>query len=388
MRAETPETSMALRSGYTTGACATATSLAAARLLLTGQTTTSASIELPRGQIVEFALTGCTLLDATTACASTIKDAGDDPDATHGATVFARVTLAETPGVRFHAAEGVGTVTREGLSIGIGEPAINPVPRQMMQAHLAELASSAQYTGGFDVHIGIEDGERIAGQTMNARLGILGGLSILGTTGIVRPFSCAAYIASIHQAIDVAHANGLEHIAACTGSTSERYIQQYLRLPDMGVVEMGDFAGAVLKHLRRVPMQRLSLCGGFGKITKLAAGHTSLHSQHAAIDFLFLATVARDGGATDDLCQQIEHCNTSLEALTLCQQADIDLAGRISTMARHTASIACLQKLAIDVYCVDRQGACVGNSLGGGDADVDRNEGSGGSADLAGDGTQ
>lgn len=362
MRAETPETNTPLRSGYTTGACATATSLAAARLLLTGETTSVATIFLPRGEQVEFNLTDCRILSERQATASTIKDAGDDPDATHGATLFSRVVLSDAAGIRFHADEGVGTVTRAGLEIAVGEAAINPVPRRMMTEHLLQLAEENQYAGGFDVHVGIVDGERIALNTMNGRLGIVGGLSILGTTGIVRPFSCAAYIASIHQSIDVAHANGVSEIAASTGSTSEDYIQSLLGLPDMACVEMGDFAGAVLKHLRKVPMAKLSICGGFGKISKLAAGHASLHSKDSSIDFDFLASQAEYAGADRPLLKKMKQANTSIEAMQACQQSDIALADRICELAKREAKKMSRDKVMIDIYCVDRQGQCVGMS--------------------------
>ncbi|MEM7292581.1 MAG: cobalt-precorrin-5B (C(1))-methyltransferase, partial [Pseudomonadota bacterium] len=264
MREETDEQPRPLRSGYTTGACATATSLAAAQLLLTEKNATQIDIELPRGQQVTFELTAC-YRDGDKARADTTKDAGDDPDATHGATVFAEVQLSDTPGVRFAAAEGVGTVTRTGLALAIGEPAINRVPREMMTHHLESLAARLDYAGGFDVAIGIVNGEKIAEQTMNGRLGIIGGLSILGTTGIVKPYSCAAFIASIHQGIDVARANGVDHMAACTGSTSEQVARQLYGLDDMALLEMGDFAGAVLKYVRRHPVERLTVVGGFGK---------------------------------------------------------------------------------------------------------------------------
>ena len=315
MREETSEDKTKLRSGYTTGACATATALAAARLLLARKSSLNMSILLPRGQQVDFKLTNCKQLDETSARADTIKDAGDDPDATHGATVFSVVELSDTPGIRFHAAEGVGTVTRAGLAIAVGEPAINPVPRKMISDHLQEVAAKYSYKGGFEVSIGIENGEKIALDTMNGRLGILGGLSILGTTGIVKPYSCAAYIASIHQSIDVAAANGITHIAAATGSTSETFVQSHLGFEDVAVVEMGDFAGAVLKHLRKVPVTRLTICGGFGKISKLAAGNQSLHSKDSSINFNFLAKQAEKLGANSKLLDQVKSSNTSLEAL-------------------------------------------------------------------------
>jgi len=348
-----------LRSGYTTGACATATSLAAAHMLLRGKNVQRVTITLPRGKQAAFSIERCERIGPDRARASTIKDAGDDPDATHGATVFTEIELSQKQGTRFYAAEGVGTVTREGLCLSVGEPAINPVPRTMIAQHLVQLAEESDYAGGFDVYVGIVDGEKIALKTMNGRLGIVGGLSILGTTGIVRPFSCAAYIASIHNSIDVAHANGISHIAASTGSTSEHYIQQRLNLPDMALVEMGDFAGAVLKYLRKVPMKKLSICGGFGKMTKMAAGHHSLHSKDSTIDFNFLADLSEELGGDARLKLAVKNANTSLEALNYCESEGLHLADRISQLAQRTALKVSQHKIAIDTYCVDKSGCCV-----------------------------
>ncbi len=362
MREESAESRRKLRSGFTTGACATATSLAAARLLLNDVNSEFACIQLPKGQIVEFKLERCERLNSNRAISSTIKDAGDDPDVTHLATIFAEVELSPDAGVRFHAAEGVGTVTRAGLSIAVGEAAINPVPRQMMREHLSRLADESGYGGGFEVHVGIVNGEKIALKTMNARLGIVGGLSILGTTGIVRPFSCSAYIASITQGMDVAHANGVDHIAASTGSTSEAYIRQKLGLSDMALVEMGDFVGAVLKHLKKAPIAKLTICGGFGKISKLAAGNSSLHSHDSSIDFEFLAGLGENLGASSGLVSRIKQSNTSLEALKLCEAENIPLANQISRLARESALSMARSNVEIDVYCVDKKGSCVGHS--------------------------
>ena len=362
MRDETSEQPKKLRSGYTTGACATATSYAAARLLLSETSIAEVTIQLPRGKMVDFTIFDNRHIEPHRAMASTIKDAGDDPDATHGATVFAQVELCTIEGVQFHAAEGVGIVTREGLSIAVGEPAINPIPRQMMQDHLAQLANEYNYKGGFKVFIGIRNGAEIAKKTMNGRLGIIGGLSILGTTGIVRPYSCAAYIASIHQGIDVAHAGGFTHIAACTGSTSEAYIKQRFALVDTALIEMGDFAGAVLKHLRSVPMQRLSICGGFGKMSKLAAGHSSLHSKDSSVDFEKLAKWAMELGASGTTIEKIESSNTSIEALKIATEQNILLGDHVASLAQKQAAKVARVPIEIDVYCVDRAGQCVGST--------------------------
>lgn len=359
MREETPEQKGPLRSGYTTGACATATSVAAARLLLTGMVLEVVEINLPKGRVVPFKLEYCRVQHPG-AVAGTIKDAGDDPDVTHGALVFSQVVLTERPGVRFHAGEGVGTVTRDGLTLAVGEPAINPTPRRMMTEHLQSLGNQHGHAGGFEVTVGVKNGAELAKKTMNGRLGILGGLSILGTTGIVRPFSCSSYIASIHQGIDVARTNGLRHIAACTGSTSEKVMQARYNLPDMALVEMGDFVGAVLKYLKKAPVERLSLAGGFGKISKLAAGHLDLHSRSSGIDLGLLAEQAGLLGADKELQAAIRAANTSQGALQLARQADLPLGDRICQRAREQALRIVPEQVSVEVWATDRQGNTVG----------------------------
>ena len=218
--------------------------------------------------------------------AGVVKDAGDDPDVTHGTTVIVRAEPGGK-GITFRAGPGVGTITKAGLPLPPGEPAINPVPRRMMEAEAAAL-------GFADVRltVSIPGGAEIAQKTWNPRLGIDGGLSILGTTGIVRPFSCAAWIASIHRGIDVARAAGLSHVAGTTGATSEKAVQNMFALPDHGMLDMGDFVGGMLKYLVRHPIERLTIGGGFAKLTKLAQGATDLHSDRSQVDFAALAELA------------------------------------------------------------------------------------------------
>ena len=361
MREETPEAKKPLRHGYTTGACATVTSLAAARLLFDLPAIKQCSITLPKGQNVEFDLQNCKLTSQG-ATASTIKDAGDDPDVTHQALITSFIALTTEKKIRFYAGKGVGTVTREGLSIPPNQPAINPIPRLMIQQHLEQLAIEQGYSGGFTVTISVKNGAKLALKTMNHRLGIVGGLSILGTTGIVRPFSCSAYIASIHQGIDVAHANNIPHIAACTGSSSEAMILTKYDLPEMALIEMGDFVGAVLKHLKKVPIARLSVVGGFGKISKLAAGHLDLHSRKSSIDLEFLATLAKEQGANNELQQQIIQSNTSVEALKHCQNNGINLADVICRLALQKINNTVPQQVCCEVWAINRAGEAVGRA--------------------------
>lgn len=355
MREETGEENRPLRFGYTTGACATATSLAAARLLLTGQHTETSSIDLPKGQRVEFALAFCQTTDSG-AKAGVIKDAGDDPDVTHGALISCDVVLTQQPGVTFRAGNGIGTVTREGLAIDVGEAAINPVPRKMIHQHLTDLAKQQDYSGGFEVTANCRDGDKLALQTMNPRLGILGGISILGTTGIVRPFSCSAYIASIHQGIDVAKANGYTQMAACTGSTSEQSIQTILGLEEMQLIEMGDFVGAVLKYLKKAPVDSLVIAGGFGKLTKLACGHIDLHSRKSSVDFNYLAQTALSLGGSTELATSIISANTSLAVLTLAKREGIDLAAQVCLDAQKTCQTYVPDNTTVSVYAFSKAG--------------------------------
>ncbi|MEM1385578.1 MAG: cobalt-precorrin-5B (C(1))-methyltransferase [Pseudomonadota bacterium] len=335
-----------LRTGWTTGTCATAAVRAAVERLLGGQFPDPVTITLPKGERPSFPVIH-RAEGPGWAEAGVEKDAGDDPDVTHGATVIARVTKGP-PGVTFRAGEGVGIVTKPGLPIPPGEPAINPVPRQMIEAALAEAAVARDAALAFTVTVSIPGGAEIAARTWNPRLGIEGGLSILGTTGIVRPFSHAAWIASIHRGIDVARANGLAHVAATTGSTSEGAVRGlYPALPAIAYLDMGDFAGGMLKYLRTHPVPRLTLAGGIGKLTKLAQGAMDLHSRRSQVDFPALAALAE--------APRIATANTALEAL---QIAGPPLAEAVAERAQaQVLSVLRRAPVSVEVIVVDRQGS-------------------------------
>jgi cobalt-precorrin-5B (C1)-methyltransferase len=352
-----------LRPGWTTGACATAAATAAYTALLAGDFPDPVTIILPRGQTPSFAL-AAEELGGGYATAGIVKDAGDDPDVTHGALVRATVRLlAPGAGVVFRAGPGVGTVTRPGLPLDVGEPAINPVPRQMMREHIAQVAALHGGSGDVEITVAVDDGEEIARSTWNPRLGILGGLSILGTTGIVVPYSCSAWIDSIRRGVDVARAAGRAHLAGCTGSTSERTVVAEYDLPEDALLDMGDFAGAVLKYVRRHPVDRLTICGGFAKLSKLAAGHMDLHSARSQVDTSLLADLARRAGAPAALAASVSAANTALEALRLCTAHGIPLGDLVATAARDQA-LAVLRgaPVCVDILCIDRAGAVVGRA--------------------------
>lgn len=389
-----------LRSGWTTGACATAASVAAFYRLCGQAFPDPVQIMLPGGQSPAFPLafagSGC---DDTGpwAVAGIIKDAGDDPDVTHGALILAELRPGkEGSGLRFQAGSGVGTITLPGLPLPVGEPAINPGPRAQISENLQRAAQAlsveAKGLPDLDITISIPGGEELAQRTWNPRLGILGGLSVLGTTGIVRPFSCSAWIHSIHRGIDVARATGLTALAGCTGSTSEAAVRKrFPELGDQSFLDMGDFAGAVLKYLTK-PLKsgpkpdaapgpapdpapdsvcRLVLGGGFAKIAKLAQGHGDLHSGRSQLDLPRLATLARDRGAPPALAAQIASSHTGKQALDHAQVAGFPLGELVAETAWQAARTimtggeakgrtGTLPAIRLEILVIDRNGTEVG----------------------------
>ncbi|CAO3451208.1 Proposed precorrin-5* (C1)-methyltransferase @ Cobalt-precorrin-5B (C1)-methyltransferase (EC 2.1.1.195) [Azospirillum argentinense] len=353
----------ALRRGWTTGACATAAARAACGALFSGDFPDPVTVTLPGGQTPAFAL-AWTERGEGWAAAGVVKDAGDDPDVTHGALIRARVSRAAPgQGVVFRAGEGVGMVTRPGLPVPVGEPAINPVPRAMIRQAVAEAAALAGEAPDVVVEVSVENGEALARRTMNPRLGILGGLSILGTTGIVVPYSCAAWIASIQRGVDVARAAGLGHVAACTGDTSEKAVVARYGLPEHALLDMGDFAGGTLKYLRRHPIPRLTLCGGFAKFGKLARGLLDLHSKRGSVDLDWLANRLAELGAAPDTVAEARAANTAAQVLGIANEAGLPLADRVAALAQRTA-LDTLDgaPVAVEVLVTDRQGTIVGTS--------------------------
>jgi cobalt-precorrin-5B (C1)-methyltransferase len=352
-----------LRRGWTTGACATAAAKAAFTALVAGDFPDPVEITLPNGATPAFALAE-EHRAGESATAGIVKDAGDDPDVTHGALVRAMVRLG-TPGsgVVFRAGPGVGTVTRPGLPIPPGEPAINPVPRRMIAGAIGEVA--ARHGCGADaiVEVSVENGAELAKRTLNGRLGIVGGLSILGTTGIVIPYSCAAWIASIHEGIDVSRAMGLTHVAGATGNTSEIAVQKLHGLPEVALLDMGDFVGGTLKYLRTHPVARVTIAGGIAKMTKLAQGRLDLHSKRSAVDLDALAGLARDAGGGDALAAKIAASNTALEAFQHAVAAGIALGDKVAEAAWQTAAAVIADtEIALEIVVVDRDGGLTGRA--------------------------
>lgn len=351
-----------LRPGWTTGACAAAAAASAWEALLGGEFPDPVEIWLPHDRRPAFALTAHRLADGS-AMAAVTKDAGDDPDVTHLAVIRATVRHgAPGSGISFLGGEGVGEVTLPGLPLEVGEPAINPMPRSYISANL-EAVSARHGLAATDaeVIISIDDGARIAEKTWNPRIGVLGGLSVLGTTGVVVPYSCSAWIASIHRGIDVAVASGINHAAACTGSTSEQVAQDLH--PGIELLDMGDFAGAVLKYLRKKPIARLTIVGGVAKISKLAAGFLDLHSHRTKIQPGNLVELVSGAGASAQLKNELAEVSTVAHAVTLAAAGGIDLPQLIADAAcREALAVLDQAPVWVDVVVIDRAGNILAKS--------------------------
>jgi len=315
---------MRLRSGFTTGACAAAAAKAAAVALVTGAAPLEVTIPFPDGSRQDFAVHRVTQGPGL-ALASVIKDAGDDPDVTNGAEIIATVSFIgdgyqawPSDGVwcgpiLLCRGQGVGRVTKPGLAVAAGEPAINPVPRRMIGQALAEIVADRAVA----VTIAVKDGERLAEKTLNRRLGIIGGLSILGTTGIVRPISAEAWTATIEASMSVAKEAGLSEVVLSTGRTSEKAGQLLLGLAEEAHVMMGDYLAFSLAAARRHGFVHLHFCGMWAKIVKAALRTPQTHVRNGALEVAAAAGLLARLGASASLLAALRRANTAREMLLL-----------------------------------------------------------------------
>lgn len=349
-----------LRRGWTTGTCAAAAAKAACAALLTGEFPDPVTVTLPGGQTPSFSLARWELRHGE-ALAAVVKDAGDDPDVTHGAVMTAIVRRAPPgAGIVFRAGSGVGTVTLPGLPMPPGEPAINPVPRRMITQGIAEVAGEGC---DFEVEISVPGGEEMARRTLNGRLGVVGGISVLGTTGIVVPYSCSAWIHSIHRGIDVARAAGLSHVSGATGSVSEAAAQKFHGLPDIALIDMGDFVGGMLKYIRAHPVPRVTIAGGVAKMSKLAQGMLDVHSARGAPDQAMLAGFALEQGANPDLAERIGNANNVAEAFYIAQENGFRIGDLVAEKAWETAAPLLRDAdVELEILVFDRTGELMGHA--------------------------
>lgn len=347
-----------LKRGWTTGSCATAATKSACNALLFDDFLDPVEITLPNNSKASF-VTAKIEKGEGFAIASVIKDAGDDPDVTHGALISAKISFNKKGGgIIFKAGEGVGIITREGLPFPPNEPAINPVPRQMMKQAIKEISPD---NDDFIIEISVENGAEIAKKTLNPRLGIIGGISILGTRGIVIPFSCSAWIHSIYRGIDVAKAAKLDHIIGSTGNTSEKSAQKFYDAPEIALIDMGDFVGGMLKYVKKKPFEKVTIAGGVGKITKLAQGMLDVHSKRGSIDLDFMAKIAKQIGANDEVLDKIKTANNAANVFAICQSANIKIGDEIAKYAFQTcAKLLNNKDINVEILIFNREGEIVG----------------------------
>jgi cobalt-precorrin-5B (C1)-methyltransferase len=347
-----------LRYGWTTGTCSAAAAKAAAILLRDGDPPATVEVPLPKGERRPvFPVERCERVDGDAAEAVVVKDAGDDPDVTHGAHLTARVELLKAPGIVLRGGAGVGTVTRPGLGLEVGGPAINQGPRAQITAAVGEVFDLGAV--GVDVMISVPGGEALGRKTSNPRLGIMGGISILGTTGIVRPFSTAAWRASVGQAIDVMDAQGVKTVVLTTGGRSEKAARALLpELPEVSFVEVGDFTGYALKRAAKLGFDRCVFVGMAGKLAKLAAGIMMTHWTRSKVDPAFLADVTREAGGDAALAAAVAESNTGRHAWELWEGAGLTAASDL-LCAKVAENLAAHVRGALLVDCaiVDFEGA-------------------------------
>lgn len=359
-----------MRTGYTTGSCAAAASKAALHALICALPLDEVTIHLPMGADATLKINRCEFLPGPKGMASVIKDGGDDPDITHGAEICATVTNAPKgqTGVTIQGGPGLGTVTKPGTGIPVGDPSITRVPRRMITQAILEEAEDLGVSEdqGFIVEISVPGGEELAKKTDNPRLGIVDGISILGTTGVVQPFSTAAWRASVNVSIDVAAANDIQQMVISTGTRSEEYTKRYLDLPDMSYVNVGIFTGSSLKRCAQRGIPRATLSGMVGKFSKIAVGHFVTHVAGNKVDPEYLTSLAAECGASEAAQQEmrqsasarhfqelaIEHGVTSVFDLIcerVCEQSQIFLGEKGAG-------------LIVDALCFDFEGNILGKA--------------------------
>ena len=361
-----------LRTGYTTGSCAAAASRAAVQALLTGEAVTESTIHLPVGQDVTFQVNRCEWSeDGQRVTCSVTKDGGDDPDVTHGAEICSTVWRDSDPGssgVTIVGGPGVGTVTRPGTGIEVGQPAVTRVPRRMIMESVGNAAEEQglDRDAGFVVQLSVPGGEEIATKTTNARLGVLNGISILGSTGVVQPFSTAAWRASVHLAIDVAATNDLSYLVLSTGTRSEEYARNHLDLPDMAYIEAGIFSGPAMKRCVMRDVKRAAHVGMVGKLSKMAMGYFVTHVAGNQVDTDFLADLAQQCGASEAVQEEIRGASSARHFQEIAQ------ANGLLAVFPRMCEMVCDQSrkqlgddadsLIVDVLCFDFEGNLLGHA--------------------------
>ena len=312
-----------LRTGFTTGTCATAGAVAGILGIINQENVANIDVVLPRSNMINIKMHDCKFGRDWAKC-SVIKDGGDDPDVTHGAEIVTEISLTKSIGkIDIDGGIGVGIVTKPGLGLEINKPAINPVPKKMIIENLFRVAKYILENNGIKVIISVPKGKEIGPKTDNPRLGILGGISILGTSGIVIPFSTASYAASIRQNLDLVLAVGDKDVVLATGSRSEDFAKKIINWPDHCFIQMGDFSGYTIQQCAKKGITKVIVVGFIGKLAKMAMGIKQTHVKGSKVDMNFLAELAKKSGASESTVQEIRKANTARHVLEIINQNHI-----------------------------------------------------------------
>lgn len=300
-----------LRTGFTTGTCATAGSIAAVLAITNQKKIDFVNVSLPKKKTIQIKITDCQFTKNSAKCL-VIKDGGDDPDVTHGAEIWTEVSLTNKPNkIEIDGGKGVGRVTKPGLGLDIGSPAINPTPKKMIIENILKVAQDLLKKNGLNVMISVPKGKELALKTDNPRLGILGGISILGTSGIVIPYSTASFAAAIRQSLDVTIAMGNDTVVLTTGGRSEDFSRNIIKLPDHCFVQMGDFSGYTIQQCSKKKIKKAYVAGFIGKLTKMAMGVKQTHVKGSKVDMEFLSSIAQKCNANTKILNEIKKANTA-----------------------------------------------------------------------------
>ena len=318
------ETNKKLRTGYTTGSCATASSKAGILSIINQKKIENVDIILPKGSRLKIKINSCEFLSDSAKC-SVIKDGGDDPDVTHGAEIFVDIELTNNVGeIEIDGGEGVGRVTKPGLGLEIGSAAINPTPKKMIRENVKEVGEELLRKNGIMIKVSVPKGKELGPKTDNPRIGIIGGISILGTSGIVIPYSTASFAAAIRQQISVVDTMNDDSVVLTTGGRSEDYARKIIELPEHSFIQMGDFSGYTIKQCAKQGLKKAYVAGFIGKLAKMAAGVKQTHVKGGKVDMKFLSELAKRCNANSDTIGKILGANTARNVQEIIMEDKVD----------------------------------------------------------------
>ena len=313
-----------LRTGFTTGTCATAASKAGILAIINQQSLNSVDVILPKRDKINIQINSCNFSKYNAQC-SVIKDGGDDPDVTHGAEIFVDISLTDTIGsIEIDGGKGVGRVTKPGLGLEIGTAAINPTPKKMILENIQEVGEEVLGKNGIKIVVSVPTGEELAKKTDNPRIGILDGISILGTSGIVIPYSTASFAAAIRQQIDVVSSMNDEEVVLTTGGRSEDFAREIIKLPDHSFIQMGDFSGYTIQQCAKKSLKKAYVAGFIGKLAKMAAGVKQTHVKGGKVDMKFLSELAKRCNANSETIRKILGANTARNVQEIVIEDSVD----------------------------------------------------------------